>query len=54
MGYLGIKVAVDSINGKKVEKNIDTGSKIITKENMYSQENQKLLFPFVDYNYKVK
>ncbi len=51
MGYLGIKIAVDSIKGQNVEKKIDTGSKIITKENMYTQENQKLLFPFVDYNY---
>jgi ribose transport system substrate-binding protein len=46
MGYLGIEEAVNLINGKKVEKNVDSGSQLITKDNMYSEENQKLLFPF--------
>ncbi|WP_256757099.1 substrate-binding domain-containing protein [Cohnella sp. WQ 127256] len=47
MGYLSIKTAVEVIKGKKVPKLIDTGSLIITKQNMYEEENQKLLFPFV-------
>ncbi|MBZ4645575.1 MAG: ribose transport system substrate-binding protein [Petroclostridium sp.] len=48
MGYLGVKTALMAARGEKVEKNIDTGFEIITKENMYSPENQKLLFPFVE------
>lgn len=48
IGYLGIKTAVQLLKGKPVEKRIDTGSQIITKQNMYTIENQKLLFPFVD------
>ncbi|WHH58079.1 substrate-binding domain-containing protein [Petroclostridium sp. X23] len=47
MGYLSIKTAVQAVKGKKVNKKIDTGSEIITKENMYTEENQKLLFPFM-------
>ncbi|BBI31521.1 substrate-binding domain-containing protein [Cohnella abietis] len=46
MGYLSIKTAVDAIHGKKVPKTIDTGSVVITKQNMYEEKNQKLLFPF--------
>lgn len=47
MGYLGVKNAVDVINGKKVEKRVYTESRVIDKENMYLPENQKMLFPFV-------
>jgi ribose transport system substrate-binding protein len=47
MGYLSIKTAVEAITGTKVPKLIDTGSLVITKQNMYEEENQKLLFPFV-------
>jgi ribose transport system substrate-binding protein len=46
MGYLAIRAAVDVTRGRKVEPLIDTGSELITKENMYTKENQKLLFPF--------
>lgn len=46
IGYLGVKTAVDIINGKSI-KNNNIFSTIITKENMYSEENQKLLFPFI-------
>ncbi|GGH10279.1 substrate-binding domain-containing protein [Paenibacillus segetis] len=48
MGYLSIKTAVEVVKGKRVSKLIDTGSLLITKENMYVEENQKLLFPFVE------
>ncbi|WP_152396232.1 substrate-binding domain-containing protein [Paenibacillus guangzhouensis] len=48
MGYSAVKTAVEVIDGKRVSPRIDTGSKVITKENMYSNENQKLLFPFVE------
>ncbi|WP_239616072.1 substrate-binding domain-containing protein [Cohnella mopanensis] len=48
MGYLSIKAAVDAVQGKNVPKVIDTGSEIITKNNMFEEEYQKLLFPFYD------
>ncbi|MCI8556524.1 MAG: substrate-binding domain-containing protein [Lachnospiraceae bacterium] len=46
MGYLGIETAVRAARGKEVESYVDSGSELITKENMYTEENQKLLFPF--------
>ena len=47
MGYLGVKYAVEMLNGNKIESYYTTETKVITKENMYLQENQKLLFPFI-------
>jgi ribose transport system substrate-binding protein len=47
MGYLSVKAAIKSIRGEKVEKRIDTGANLITADNMYSEENQKLLFPII-------
>ncbi len=46
MGYLGIKTAVGLVAGRKVPASIDTGSLVITKANMYEEENQQLVFPF--------
>ena len=48
MGYLSIKTAVEALGGASVPRVIDTGSLVITKRNMYEEENQKLLFPFYD------
>lgn len=45
MGYLGIMAALDIIHGKSVDPFIDTGSKVINRQNMLQPENQKLLFP---------
>ncbi len=50
MGYLGVEKAVQLLEGVQTERNIDSGSKLITQENMYTDENQKLLFPFKDEN----
>ncbi|MBG9943849.1 substrate-binding domain-containing protein [Brevibacillus formosus] len=47
MGYLGVKYAVEASNGKAVPSLVDTGTKVIDRENMFWSENQKLLFPFV-------
>ncbi|WP_042166159.1 substrate-binding domain-containing protein [Paenibacillus gorillae] len=47
MGYLSVKAAIEAVNGKRIEKRIDTDSVVITKSNMYTEQNQKLLFPFV-------
>lgn len=48
MGYLAVKTAIEAVEGEKVERIIDTGSVIITKENMYLSENEKLMFPFIE------
>jgi ribose transport system substrate-binding protein len=45
MGYLGVKTMVASLKGEKVEKRIDTGVVLVTKENMDTDENKKLLEP---------
>ena len=45
MGYLGVKAAVDALNGKPVEKIIDTGVTVVTKDNLDEPEIQKLLYP---------
>lgn len=47
MGYLAVKTALQAHRGETVKRMMDTGSEVITKENMYTNENQKLLFPFV-------
>lgn len=46
MGYLAVKQAVSILEGKTKGKLLYTDSEIITKKNMYTPENQKLLFPF--------
>nr|MBC9202135.1 substrate-binding domain-containing protein [Paenibacillus sp. PL91] len=48
MGYLAVKAALDLSEGKFVQPVIDTGSESITKENMYTSDKQKLLFPFME------
>ena len=48
MGYLGVETAIRAAWGEEVEENIDSGSELITKENMYTEENQKLLFPVAE------
>lgn len=46
MGYLGVENAVRVLNGEDVPETIDSGSVLITRDNMYLDENQELLFPF--------
>lgn len=45
MGYLGVKTLVTKLKGGAVEKRIDTGSTVVTKQNMNTPEIQKLLKP---------
>jgi ribose transport system substrate-binding protein len=45
MGYLGVKTLVSHLRGQKVEKRIDTGSKLITRDNMNEPDMQRLLKP---------
>ncbi len=46
MGYLGVEQAIRVLEGKSVEKTLDSGCKLITRKNMYEEENQRLLYPF--------
>jgi ribose transport system substrate-binding protein len=48
MGYLGVKTMVDSLLGKPVNRKIDTGVMLVTKENMQAPEVQALLHPPLD------
>ena len=46
MGYMGMETTARILKGEKVLKNIDSGCELITKDSVYTEENQKLLFPF--------
>ena len=46
MGYLGVEAAASLLNGEKVVKHIDSGCELISNDSVYTEENQKLLFPF--------
>ena len=48
MGYLGVKTMVDHLQGKQVEKRIDTGVTLITPENLDDPQSQELLHPPLD------
>jgi ribose transport system substrate-binding protein len=48
MGYLAVQAARDAAENRSLPSFIDTGSVLITVENLYEPENQKLLFPFVE------
>jgi ribose transport system substrate-binding protein len=45
MGYLGVRTMVEHLQGKPVEKRIDTGVTMVTPENMNAAEIQTLLHP---------
>jgi len=45
MGYLGVVTAVKYLKGEKVEKRIDTGVSLITKNNMNEPDMSALLHP---------
>lgn len=46
MGYLSVEKTVELLENEKIPEVVDSGSVLITKETMYTEENQKLLFPF--------
>jgi len=48
MGYLGVRTMVDSLLGKTVEKRIDTGVMLVTKDNLQTPDVQALLHPPLD------
>jgi ribose transport system substrate-binding protein len=43
MGYEGVKTVVEKLNGKDPQKRIDTGVKLLTKENIDTTEIQQLI-----------
>ena len=45
MGYLGVKTMVAHLNGQPVEKRIDTGVRLITRERMNDPDAKELLQP---------
>jgi ribose transport system substrate-binding protein len=45
MGYLGVKTLVQHLQGKPVEKKIDTGVTLVTPENMDQKEFNEILYP---------
>lgn len=45
MGYLGVKVMLEFLNGAKPEKRIDTGAVLVTPENRTEDKIAKLLAP---------
>ncbi len=46
MGYLAVEAAYRALKGEMLPESIDSGAKLITGEEMYTEENQKLLFMF--------
>ena len=48
MGYLGVKTLVSQLGGAVVEKRIDTGVAMVTKDNMSESEMQELLNPPIE------
>jgi ribose transport system substrate-binding protein len=45
MGYLGVRTMVDALQGKSVEKRVDTGVTMVTLENLNTPEIQTLIHP---------
>jgi ribose transport system substrate-binding protein len=45
MGYLGVKTCVAAIKGEKLEQNIDTGERLITRDNLDTPDMQAFLAP---------
>ena len=48
MGYLGVRTMVEHLEGKPVEKQIDTGVTLVTADNLNSPEIQTQLHPPLD------
>lgn len=48
MGYLGVRTMVDHLQGRTVDRRVDTGVGIVTPANIDAPEMQELLYPPVD------
>jgi ribose transport system substrate-binding protein len=49
MGFLGVKVMLDHLQGKPVEKRIDTGVTFVLKQDLQRPEIQELIDPDLEY-----
>jgi ribose transport system substrate-binding protein len=45
MGYLGVKTLVSHLKGEKVERRIDTGAQLVTRDRMQNPDVKELLQP---------
>ena len=54
MGYLGVKSMFDFLNGKSIEKRIDTGVTYVSLENLKNPDIQQLIDPDLEYWLKQK
>lgn len=48
IGYLAVEKAIQASTGIKVNPKVSISTQLITRKNMYTQENQELLFPMVE------
>lgn len=46
MGYIGVKETILMLRGKSYQKDVNSGCELVTPDNMYDSEIEKLLFPF--------
>ena len=46
MGYMGVKETVRMLREKDYDKDVNSGCELVTPDNMYNSEIEKLLFPF--------
>ncbi|MCD7866798.1 MAG: substrate-binding domain-containing protein [Clostridiales bacterium] len=46
MGYIGVRETVAMLRGEAYETNVDSGCELVTPENMYTSDIEKLIFPF--------
>ena len=48
LGYVGIRTVVEALRGGNVDPVIYTDSVLVRKDDIFTEENQKLLFPLVE------
>ena len=48
MGELGVKTLIDHLQGKPIEKRVDTGVTLITPSSLDTPQSQELLHPPLD------
>lgn len=46
MGYVGVQETIKMLRGENYKKNVNSGCQLVTPDNMYTSEIEKLLFPF--------
>lgn len=46
MGYVGVRETIRMLRGEDYEDEVNSGNELVTPDNMYTSEIEKLLFPF--------